>query len=117
MISKKNKNHWSKTKNGINAYINSKKHSSECLKIERERLSNIRDFEVGESVIIVYKKEEIIGTIKRVNKKTYGVEFYDHYVLINKESLYGYPNFIKEQITGDGRRYIGELCILKKING
>jgi len=82
---------------------------------ERERLSKIRDFEVGEEVVIITSKGiEIPGIIKRVNQKTYTVEFGDDSVRIDKERLLGIPKSVLEDITGDGRRFVGAGVRLKK---
>lgn len=110
------KQHWSGSRNGIQGYRDAKKSHSEALKKDRERLKLIRDFEKNEIVTVTHYGREYIGTVMRVNDKTYGVAFDDNYVSFDKETLHGYTDYIKKQITGDGRRFIGELCeLLKRI--
>ena len=107
--------HWSKTENGIRGFLESKESHSEALKKERLRLKEIRDFEKGEVVNINHRKRDYDGVVVRVNDKTYGIAFDgDSYVTVGKESLSGYTDYIKSQITGDGRRFVGESCKLSK---
>jgi hypothetical protein len=97
-----------------------KKEAKEYNKKEKERLSKIRDFDVDEIVILSRGNISFRGVVKRVNNKTYSIEFFltnnkNDLVLIDKETLTGIPNSIKKSITGDGRRFVGEDLKLSKI--
>lgn len=106
---------WLDTEKGIQAY---KKHLEEIRednRKERQRLSLIRDYERGQEVIIVHNKNEYKEKVIRIYKKTYKVSFRgDSYILIGKENLCGYPDYIIKSTTGDARRYVGEICSIKK---
>lgn len=100
-----------------------KKELSDYKKSERERLKLIKDFEINEEVIVIYKKKEYNEKILKIYDKTYKVSFNSNdyisldsndYILFDKESRFGYPNSTVVAITGDGRRYIGENCKLVK---
>lgn len=100
--------HWSKTKNGINAYIDNLKKESMLKKEERERLKKIVDFRVGQEIEVFYKGKLYGAEVTRINDKTYTVQFTYGKVLIGKETHCGYPESVIKCITGDGRRYVGE---------
>jgi len=104
------KNNLSKTLRRI------KTHNKKILKEERERLSKIKDFEVGEKVKIKYKNFIREESVIRINSKTYTLSFFeDDKVLISKDTLTGIPNSVYKTITGDGRKFVGEnVSILTK---
>lgn len=117
-MNNKKRSHWSKSENGIRAYKRMLSDEKKAKKEERLRLKEIRDFEVGQEVIlkeICFKKREYKEKVLRVYDKSYKISFNEYdYVLINKESLIGCPNLIVKSITGDGRRYVGsELKLIK----
>jgi hypothetical protein len=87
-------------------------------KEEREKLAKIKDFEKGQKVQILYKNVIYNEVILRVNQKSYTVSFLnDGIVNLHKETLSGFPKYIIDEKTGDGRRYIGEnVKLLKEIN-
>jgi len=95
---------------------NIKKDNKEYIKQEHERLRKIHDFQKGDTVQLMYHLKILNGIIQRINIKTYSVQTNDDYILINKETLTGYSKELINDISGDGRRYIGELYRLKKDN-
>lgn len=116
----KNSKHWLETKNGLKGFLDNKKHHSEALKKEREEYKLINDFKKDEVVTLTFKGKEIESYVIRVYDRSYKIALSEiagklDYVLIDKKSLSGYSNYIKTQITGDGRRYIGENYSLLKL--
>lgn len=101
------------TFNNISNYSKSlrehKKEISEFKKQQRERLSAISIVNVDDIVSLKYKKNIAKCKVLKVNKLTYKIDIgCNDYVLIDKESLMGYSNFLKKSYTGDGRRFVGE---------
>jgi len=93
-----------------------KKDNKEYIKQEHERLRKIQDYKKGDAVQLMYHSKVLNGVIQRVNIKTYSVQTNSDYVLIDKETLTGYSKELINDISGDGRRYVGELYRLKKDN-
>lgn len=106
---------WLDSEKGRKAYIENLKSIKEDNKNERERLSQIRDYEKDEIVSITYKKTSYDGIVKKVNQKSYTVLFdTDRLVSIGKETLSGTPKDVIEDRTGDGRRFVGENVYISK---
>ena len=106
---------WTDNKNARDSYAIMLKQNREYNKIERERLSKIKDFSKGQKVKLTYKNHIYDEIVLRVNQKSYTISFgNDDIVKIHKEKLYGYPKSIIDSVTGDGRKYIGETVKLLK---
>jgi hypothetical protein len=98
---------WTDNENAKKAYSDNLKSVKEENKKERERLSKIKDFEKGQKVQLKHKDIIYNEVILRG----------DSLVNIDKEYFNGYPKYIIDSKTGDGRRYVGEnVTLLKGIN-
>lgn len=106
------KGHWSDSENGRKAYKSCLEDRRKSNKIERERLSKIKEVDVGDEVTLLIgarKPKKVKEKVLRVYDKTYKISLgSDDYVLISKERLHGYPNSIIKDVSGDRRRYIDE---------
>ena len=109
---------WADNENARKAYSDNLKSVRKENKKERERLSKIKDFEKGQKVQLKHKDIIYNEVVLKVNQKSYTVSFRgDSLVNIDKEYLHGYPKYIIDAKTGDGRRYVGEnVKLLKEIN-
>lgn len=117
-----NKRKIIKSKNGErNKHLAYKKHLEdikEFKKNEREEYKQIKDYENNEIVLLTNKrtKNQYQETVIKVYDKSYKISFgLEDYVLIDKKSLFGYPNSINKSYTGDGRRFVGEEIYLSKL--
>lgn len=103
-----------KMRNFKNAYVSHLATFKMLNKLERDRLKKIVEFSVGQEVTILYNKYERQEKVLKVCDKTYKVSLGDDdYVLINKDTKTGLPNSVLKNYTGDGRRFVGELCRLQ----
>lgn len=109
MRKKRSKNKNNNISNYAKSLREHKKEISEFKKQQRDYFSTISVVNIGDIVSLSYKGSIIKCKVLKINKLTYKIDIGgDDYVLIDKESLIGYSNFLKKSYTGDGRRFIGE---------